>query len=62
MLSLLDALARSFYPGDGLFATSGPARDVPEGVVARVEIECPQITYAVDSASNSASARLSNGS
>jgi hypothetical protein len=30
---LLNALARSFDPGDGLFATSGPARDVPEGVV-----------------------------
>ena len=39
---LLDALAlsRSFDPGDGLFATSGPARDVPEGVVACVESEC----------------------
>ena len=38
--SLLDALARSFDPGDGLLATSGPARDVPEGLVARVETEC----------------------
>lgn len=38
--SLLDSLAQSFDPGDGLFATSGPARDVPEGVVAGVEFEC----------------------
>src|SRR5665213_1358188 len=38
--TLLDALARSLDPGDGLLTTTGPRCDVSEGVVAAVDTKC----------------------